>query len=270
MKPPFSVLLSVYDKEQPAYLRQSLDSVFSQTLQPDEVVVVKDGPLTDELEAVLGDFASRHSVIKIVPLAVNGGLGNALNEGIRHCTHDIVARMDTDDIAKPDRFEKQIPFLVQHPEIDVCSAWVEEFEGDTSNVLTIKKLPETHEEIVRYAKYRAPINHPVSVYRKEAVLRAGGYSGFPEDSYLWVKMLLKGNRFYNLQESLLYFRFSPAMMKRRGGWHYAKTDVRSQIDFYKMGFISMPQLIYNICVRLFVRLVPSSVRAYIYKYLLRK
>lgn len=270
MKYPFSVLLSVYHKEYPNYLRESLDSVLCQTLPPDEVVIVKDGPLTDELEAVLADFATRYPIIKIVPLEENGGLGKALNEGIQHCSYDIVARMDTDDISKPERFEKQIMFMAEHPEVDVCSAWIEEFEGSTDNVLSIKKLPETHDEIMHYAKYRAPINHPVSMYRKAAVLKAGGYSGFPEDYYLWVKMLMGGARFYNIQESLLYFRFSEELIQRRGGWWYAKADIRSQIDFYKMGFLSLPLLVYNLMIRVTVRLTPTSLRTFIYKRLLRK
>ncbi|MCI7576491.1 MAG: glycosyltransferase [Bacteroidales bacterium] len=270
MKYPYSVLLSVYHKEYPNYLRESLDSVLCQTLPPDEVVIVKDGPLTDELEAVLADFTARYPIIKIVPLEKNVGLGSALNEGLRHCSHDLVARMDTDDISKPERFEKQIRFMAEHPEVDVCSAWIEEFETDTAHVHSIKKVPETHEEIMRYAKYRSPINHAVAVYRKEAVLKAGGYSGFPEDYYLWVKMLLAGAKCYNLQESLYYCRFSQELIQRRGGWWYAKADVRSELDFYKMGFISLPLLVYNVIIRVTVRLTPPSVRTFIYKRLLRK
>lgn len=265
----FSVLLSIYIKEQPVYLKESLDSLFKQTLPPDEIVLVKDGPLTPELDKVITEYQSQHPTLKVIPLSKNQGLGKALNEGLKHCSYDLIARMDTDDIAKPDRFEKQIKVFQEHPEIDICSAWIEEFEGTPDNILATRKLPETHEEILKYAKHRCPINHPVVMYKKSAVLKAGGYNGFPEDYRLWINMLMTGARFYNIQESLLYFRFSSAMVKRRGGWKYAMADAKSQWDFYRTGFLNLPDLIYNITVRISVRIVPNSLRSFIYKNFLR-
>lgn len=265
----FSVLLSIYIKEQPVYLKESLDSLFKQTLPPDEIVLVKDGPLTPELDKVITEYQSQHPTLKVIPLSKNQGLGKALNEGLKHCSYDLIARMDTDDIAKPDRFEKQIKVFQEHPEIDICSAWIEEFEGTPDNILATRKLPETHEEILKYAKHRCPINHPVVMYKKSAVLKAGGYNGFPEDYRLWINMLMTGARFYNIQESLLYFRFSSAMVKRRGGWKYAMADAKSQWDFYRTGFLNLPDLIYNITVRISVRIVPNSLRSFIYKKFLR-
>ena len=114
----FSVLLSVYKKEHPTYLKQSLDSLFAQTLPPDEIVLVKDGPLTPELEAVVTEYQSRYPMLKVVPLPQNQGLGKALNEGLKHCSYELVARMDTDDIAKPERFERQMQVFREHPETD--------------------------------------------------------------------------------------------------------------------------------------------------------
>ena len=265
----FSVLLSIYIKEQPVYLKESLDSLFKQTLPPDEIVLVKDGPLTPESDKVITEYQLQHPTLKVIPLSKNQGLGKALNEGLKHCSYDLIARMDTDDIAKPDRFEKQIKVFQEHPEIDICSAWIEEFEGTPDNILATRKLPETHEEILKYAKHRCPINHPVVMYKKSAVLKAGGYNGFPEDYRLWINMLMTGARFYNIQESLLYFRFSSAMVKRRGGWKYAMADAKSQWDFYRTGFLNLPDLIYNITVRISVRIVPNSLRSFIYKKFLR-
>lgn len=129
----FSVLLSLYHKESPLFLHQSLASIFTQTLLSTEVVLVEDGPLTDELYAVVKEFANCHSELKVISLSTNQGLGKALNEGLRHCSYDLVARMDTDDIAKPDRFEKQLAIFLEHPEIDVVGAWIDEFEGRVSN-----------------------------------------------------------------------------------------------------------------------------------------
>lgn len=265
----FSVLLSLYYKEDPKSLEDSLNSIINQSLPASEIVLVKDGPLTEELEQVLDFFSNKNINLKIVPLSKNQGLGKALNEGLKYCSYNLIARMDTDDIAKPERFEKQINFFLKNPNIDICSSWIEEFDGTPENILAIKKLPELHNEIAKYAKHRCPINHPTVMYKKEAVLKAGGYSGFPEDYCLWVKMLMNGAKFYNIQESLLYFRFSNDVIKRRGGWSYAKADIKSQYSFYKMGFISIPTLLYNIIIRVCVRLIPSSLRSYTYKKILR-
>ena len=266
----FSVILSLYYKEHPSYLIHCLESLFSQTLQPNEIVLVKDGPLNPELDSIVVEYERRYPIIKIILLEKNLGLGKALNEGLKYCSYELVARMDTDDIAYPTRFEKQVMFMNEHPEIDVCSSWIDEFIDSTDNIISTKKLPETNDEIIKYAKHRSPLNHPAVMFRKSAVMAVGGYSGFPEDYCLWVKMIMNGSKMYNLQESLLYFRYSPDMIKRRGGWKYAKDDFKSQMQFYKMRFIGIGTLIYNITIRMTVRLVPNDLRNFIYKKLLRK
>lgn len=272
MAEPFSVLLSVYKKEQPAYLKQSLDSLFTQTLPPDEIILVKDGPLTPELEAVITEYQSRHTILKVIPLPHYQGLGKALNEGLKHCSHELVARMDTDDIAKPERFQRQIQVFREHPETDVCSAWIDEFESTPTIIASTRKLPEHGQEIIRYARSRNPVNHPVVMFKKSAVLAVNGYMHFPlfEDYYLWVRMLMNGCKFYNIQESLLYFRTTQDMFKRRGGWKYIKTEINFQLTIHRIGFISTGQCIKNIGIRFTVRLIPNSLRKSIYKKLLRK
>lgn len=267
----FSVLCSLYYKESPIALRESLDSILSQTLMPNEVVIVKDGPLTSELEKVLEEYVSKYEIIKIVPLEKNVGLGGALNEGLKHCSYDLVARMDTDDIAKNDRFEKQIAKFKESPELDVVGAWIDEFEGETSNVNSTRKLPETHESICMYGKSRNPINHPVVMFKKQAVLSAGGYQPFHlfEDYYLWVRMILNDSKFYNIQESLLYFRLTPDMFKRRGGFKYAVSEVKFERTIYDLGYISFFKMVYNILERTAVRIMPNKLREWIYKKIVR-
>lgn len=203
----FSVLLSLYYKESPTALYQSLVSIFKQTLLPDEIVLVKDGPLTNELENVLEEFLCKFSILKIVSLSQNQGLGRALNEGLKYCTYDLIARMDTDDVAKPDRFEKQLIVFERNSNIDVCSAWIDEFESDISNIISTRKVPERHWEIFHFAQSRCPVNHPVVMFKKSAIVAVGGYKHFPlfEDYYLWVRLLMNGANFYNIQESLLFF-----------------------------------------------------------------
>ncbi|WP_298456438.1 glycosyltransferase [uncultured Prevotella sp.] len=266
----FSVLMSVYIKEKPQFLKESLNSVFNQTLPPDEVILVEDGPLTDELYSTIKDFTEKHEKLKIVPLNENHGLGYALNIGLKHCKYNLVARMDSDDICKPYRFEKEITFMHEHKDIDICSSWIDEFENDKNNVVSQRRIPETHEEIIKYAKYRCPVNHPTVVYKRDKIIQLGGYQDFPEDYYLWIKMIMNGCKFYNIQESLLFFRFSSDLYKRRGGWKYAKDDIRAQINFYKVGFLNKREFLYNASIRSTVRLIPVHIRAFIYKYMLRK
>lgn len=267
----FSVLLSVYHKEKPEFLRQSLDSVFSQSLFPNQVVLVEDGPLTPELNSVISEYQNKYSELTVVPLEKNGGLGKALNEGLRFCSFDVVARMDTDDICKPDRFKKQMTFLDSHPDIDLVGSWVDEFYGDIDNVKTIRKVPETHEEIYQYCKNRCPVNHPSVVFRKKAVLDAGGYFTlyFPEDYFLWIKMLMNGAKFYNIPESLLFFRTLPDTIRKRGGWKYAIGEVHIQERIYKMGFISFPLFLKNSIIRFCVRILPLGLRTFVYEKMLR-
>lgn len=268
----FSVLVSVYYNENPQYFRQCLDSLFDQSLQPSEVVLVKDGKLTPELDEVITEYTAKYEGVKVVSLEHNLGLGKALNEGLKYCSYDIVARMDTDDIAKPYRFEKQMAVFEAYPEIDVVGAWIDEFEGDISNIVSTRKLPELHSDILRYAKSRCPMSHPVVMFKKHAVAAVGGYIHFPffEDYYLWVRMLLKGAKFYNIQESLLYFRFSSDMFKRRGGWKYAIDELRFQRQMRGMEFISFSQYMKNILLRFITRILPNALRTELYKKLLRK
>lgn len=266
---PFSVLMSLYAKERPDYLRQSLESIFAQSLRANEVILIEDGPLTNELYEIVNKFTEKHCELKVVPLPVNVGLGNALNEGLKYCSYDLVARMDTDDIAKPDRFLKQVSFMKLHPEIDSCSAWIEEFLDNKENVISVKKLPETSVEIYKYGKSRCPINHPVSIFRKKSVIECGGYGPFPEDYHLWGKMLVKGYKLYNIQESLLFFRTSDDVYKRRGGWNYYKAMLKLQRSLYNISYISYSEFIKNIMIRTVVALIPNKFRAIIYLKLLR-
>lgn len=265
----FSVLMSLYVKERPEYLRQSLDSIFKQTLPPDEVVMVEDGPITKELDAVVTQYQNAHTELKVIKLPVNGGLGKALNEGLKHCSHELVARMDTDDIAKPFRFEKQIAFMNEHPEIDACSSWVDEFIDNIGNVISVRIIPESNNEIYNYGKSRCPINHPAVIYRKTAVIKNGGYGPFPEDYYLWARMLTNSHKLYNFQESLLYFRSSEDVYKRRGGWNYYKAILKLQRELHRISYTSYPEFLQNITIRTIVALIPNWLRSLIYKNFLR-
>ena len=263
--------MSLYEKERPEFLRQSLDSVFNQTLPPNEVVLVEDGPLTSDLYTVLNEYESKYPELKRIKLDVNGGLGIALNEGLKHCSNELVARMDTDDICFFERFEKQVKFMSGNHDIDISSAWLEEFQGTIYNIRSIKKVPKLHHEISSYIKSRNPLNHPAVIFRKSSVEKAGGYQHFPlfEDYYLWARMFANGAKFGNIQECLLHFRTSSDMFKRRGGIKYAINCVKFQWTLHKLGIISSLTALRACCIRGFVYLMPNNIRKSIYYKFLR-
>ena len=263
--------MSLYAREQPEYLRQCLASLAAQTLPPNEIVLVYDGGLPENLEAVVASF-SGSLPLKIVRLPQNVGLGRALNAGLQACEHEWVCRMDTDDICHPERFARQLAFVAAHSELDVCGSQIDEFEHAPADAAHSRRVPCAHEEIARFAKSRNPINHMTVCYRKSAVLAAGNYQHAPlyEDYDLWVRMLLNGCRFANLPEVLVYARAGNEMYRRRGGWAYAKNELAMQRRFYRSGFLSTAQWAKNVLLRLPVRLLPNGARQWVYTFLLRK
>lgn len=271
MDSKYSVLISVYVKDNQKWLRDSLGSIFNQTYLANEVVLVEDGPIGEDLENVVREFEAIYNSLKVIRLPSNVGLGRALNEGLKYCTNDLVARMDADDICYPERFERQLKIFNNNPEIDIVSSWINEFEDDKSNIVSIRRLPEKHNEIKQYAKKRCPINHPAVMFRKHAVLETGGYKHFRlfEDYYLWARMLVNGSIFYNIQEPLLWFRVSSDMYKRRGGLRYAIDEIRFQQELYRIGFIGYWDKVINISIRIIVRLFPNNLRSFFYKKVLR-
>lgn len=265
----FSVLLSIYNKENPLYLIESLNSIFNQTVCPSEVILVKDGPLTDRLDDIIEKYRQEKPILKIVSLPENRGLGYALNEGLKYCSYEWVARMDTDDICLPSRFEKQLEVIQLYPEISFIGTLTAEFNDSINKIVSYRKLPEKHQDILIYAKRRCPLNHPTVMYKREVVLNLGGYNEFPEDYHLWVRALMRGYKFYNIQLPLLYFRTNMDTIRRRGGFAYAKVEISHQKEFQKIGFISKRELIYNCTIRILVRIIPVRLRYLIYFNLLR-
>ena len=272
-KQPYSVLMSVYVKEKPMFLRTAMDSIWNQTVGTDDFVLVCDGPLTDELNEVVSEMEAAHSgTLHVVRLDKNGGLGNALNIGIRQCRNELVARMDSDDISRPDRCERQLRVFAEHPDVSICSGIVEEFTTSPTIIEAKRVPPETQEEILAFARKRNPFNHPCVMYKKSAVEAAGGYQDFYllEDYYLWVRMLMAGNHGYNLQEPLLWMRAGSEMYKRRAGWKYAKTQARLFRFMKEQGFIGSAQYIKSCVLRSGSSLAPNWLREIMFKTVLRK
>ncbi|MBD5238283.1 MAG: glycosyltransferase [Bacteroidales bacterium] len=267
----FSVLMSVYGKDRPAWLKESLESVFSQTLKADEVVLVIDGPIGGDLREVIDHYCHLHPELNVAPLAENGGLGKALNHGLDICSNDIIIRMDADDISLPERFENLINTFERFPEVDAVSSWIDEFEDEPENIVSSRKLPEFPYELGQFARDRCPLNHPASAFKKSSILLAGGYRHLPlyEDYYLWARMLKSGFKMYNIQRSLLLMRTSSDMYNRRGGWKYARYSLNFLSVMHQMGFISRTRQIKLALIRTTVCIIPGNIRKFIYRKILR-
>lgn len=268
----YSVLMSVYHKERSEYLKQAIESIQVQSLSTNDFVLVCDGPLNDELDAVIQTKQLEMGEnLNVVRLAKNGGLGNALNEGIKHCKNELVARMDSDDIAYPDRCEKQIAVFNTHSEVSICSGIVEEFTTDPNTADTRRVPPETNAEIIEFAKKRNPFNHPCVMYKKSAVKAVGSYQDFYllEDYYLWLRMLMAGYQGYNIQEPLLHMRAGSDMYLRRAGWKYAKTQAKLFKFMKQQGFIGNGQYIKSCVIRSGSTLAPNWLRKFMFERVLR-
>lgn len=265
----FSVLMSVYHKDNPIWLKEALESVLNQTRKPKEVVVVCDGPLTKELEEVLAQYTGR---INLHRLAKNCGLGEALRQGVEKCSCPLIARMDSDDISLPDRFEKQLAYFEKHPKTSVLGGWIQEIDGKDLTPVAIRQVPLTDREIKKFLKTRTPFNHVTVMFKKDAVMEVGNYQPFHfiEDYYLWARMTAKGYHFANLKDILLNVRVDKAMYGRRGGFKYFKSNYAMSKKLCELGIISFPMHSFNTIVRFFVQvLMPNSVRSYFYKKVLR-
>lgn len=262
----FSVLISVYYKEIPRYLDRALQSITDdQILKPNEIVLIKDGPLTKELDEVIGKFKKKYpNLFKIVTLEKNYGLGKALNIGLENCTYELVARMDADDISKPERFKKQIEIFQKNPKLDIVGSWIDEFiERDEEIIVrSIRKVPETSEEIYQKLKSICAFNHPTVMYRKSKIIEVGSYlqEFVLEDYYLWIRLAMSGANMYNLQESLLKFRITEGTSKRRGGLKLLKSDVKFQKKLYELSFINKRKLLQNLVKYIVYRLLSNKMR----------
>ena len=268
----FSVLMSVYKNEKAEYMKLALESIYTdQTLKPNEIILVQDGPLTEELYELIDEYKEKYKeILKTIPLEKNVGLGNALNIGLEHCSYELVARMDTDDIAFSKRFENQISYMNKHKEVGVLGSSLLEFEGSIENILAEKIAPI--DNIEKYIKFRNPINHPTVVFRRSEVLKVGSYKEINlfEDYYLWARMFVNGSEIANLGEPLLYFRSSIETYERRGGMKYVKSEIKFQNEILKLGLINRTEYIKNLIIRNLGKIVPNKVRKLLYFKLLRK
>ncbi|MFC0682045.1 glycosyltransferase [Lysobacter korlensis] len=270
--PSFSLLLPYYRRDDPAFfLRAFRSTVTDQTLKPAQVVLVQDGEVPDALATVVDESAAGSPVpVDIVRLPTNRGLATALEEGLRACRFEVVARMDADDISLPHRFERQLPMLASG--LDLVGAGMLEFEDEVGKVVGRRVPPVGQESIAKYARFHDPFNHPTVVYRKQAVAAAGGYRdlGLMEDYYLFARMIHSGAKVGNVAEPLVMYRVSSGAYARRGGLNQLKAELMLQRAFRRSRFTTRSQFARNIAVRGGYRLVPETLRRVAYRSLIAR
>lgn len=265
---PFSVLMSVYKNDNPEHLRIALDSIYQeQTLKPDQVIIVADGELTAVQLSIISSFSDSITSERVtfLKLPKNMGLAVALNEGLKHCHHEIVARMDADDIALPTRFEKQINFLLSNPHVDVCGTLIDEIDTDTAEYISTRRVPLTQDDIKAFARKRSVVSHPSVIFKKSKVLAVGGYPLFrkSQDFALWSLLLVNNAVFANIDEVLLKMRTGTDLMTRRGV-SYLKYEYQVMMFQYRIGFITLAEFIKYATVRTVFRILPAGVKKIMY------
>ncbi|KRO07924.1 glycosyltransferase [Lactiplantibacillus xiangfangensis] len=262
--------MSLYAKENADFFRQSIESLRNQTVCPDQIVLVLDGPISTKLKQVVQQY---RDLLTIVPLPKNHGLGTALRVGLDYCTNELVARMDTDDLAVSQRMETQVAFMKDHPHIDVVGGAITEFQMDPNESnQRLRQVPLTMSTITQFAQLRNPMNHMTVMFRKQSVLKAGNYRSFPgfEDYNLWVRMLQNGATFTNLPDVLVRVRIGNAMVTRRKGLNYILCEYRFQRFLYDSRFIGKFILLRNLVLRCGVRILPSKLLQHIYANFVRQ
>lgn len=269
----YSVLMSVYCKENPGFFAQALQSMLDQTVRTDDLVVVCDGPLTEELDAVLESYSRKcPEIFNIVRLEENVGIGNAANIGLKHCKNDLVAKMDADDISLPQRCEKQLKRFAECPELTVLGCHIDEFDEDPEKPFSVRSVPVTNEAIRSFARRRQPFNNMTVMYRRKAVESVEGYRDFrrSEDFDLYLRLLHAGFYAENLDESLVKARVNRDALARRGSWDTLKGCARSRWYSYRIGYASLWDVCYCVLGEFVILISPVKLKQFIYNRFLRR
>ncbi len=269
----YSVLMSVYHKADPTFFDAALASLVNQTVQSDDIVIVCDGPLTAELDAVLEKYQQQYpAIFHIVRLEQNVGIGEAANIGLSHCKNNLIAKMDADDIAVPQRCEWQLERFAQCPELTVLGGYIAEFDQDPNQPTTVREVPLTNDKIRTFARRRQPFNNTSVMYRRSAVLNVGGYNKMHrcEDFDLYTRLLHAKYYCENLSEVLVQVRVDQDALARRASMATLKGCMDSRWRAYKIGYASLLDVAVCVGGELFIALCPARVQRWIYSKFLRK
>lgn len=268
----FSVAMCVYGKDDPVWFTTALESIQNQTRRPDEIVLVVDGPVPAALDEIIR-VCEENPLFSVLRLEKNQGHGRARELSLQSCTKDWIALMDADDISCPDRFEKQLSYIGDHPECDIVGGNITEFRGTPDQIVGQRVVPQVGEAIRNYARRRCPMNQVTVLFRKAAVEAAGGYIDWfcEEDYYLWLRMLEKHMVFANLPDILVNVRVGEDMYQRRGGWQYFASEYRLQNYMRERGMIGWPRWGMNVAQRFILQVVmPNRLRGLVFKCFARK
>ena len=269
----FSVAMSVYKNDNAQHFARSLQSITEdQTLMPDEIVLVVDGPVGEKINEVIADYSNKQPVFNVVRLEKNGGLGNALRIAVENCKYELIARMDSDDVAIPTRFEDQIRFMSEN-DVDIVGGHICEFVEEEGNFVSRREVPLTDKDIKADMKGRCAFNHMTVMFRKSAVQAVGGYLDwhYNEDYYLWLRMMLAGCCFANIDSALVNVRVGSEMYQRRGGRKYFNSEAKLQKFMWKNKIITFPKYAVNVTKRFIVQvLLPNKLRGWVFKKFARK
>ena len=264
----FSIAMSVYKNDNPVYFARALRSITEdQTVKPNEIVLVVDGPISQQLDAVIAGFDNICS-LKIIRLKENKGLGNALKLALENCSNEIVARMDSDDVSLPKRFEEQLGFFLEHPDVDILGSDISEFRETEDEIVDYRRVPVANDDIKKYIKKRCPLNHMTVMYKKTAVIRCGNYVDLfnNEDYFLWVRMLLHNSVMANTGTVLVKVRIGKDMYRRRGGKEYYASEKYLQKYMLKYRVISLFRYCDNIAKRWIMQcLLPTGLRSWAFR-----
>ncbi len=267
----FSVLICVYAKEKAEYFVDAIESVLHQTYLPTEIVIIEDGILPSKLEKVIKKYEKK-DIVKVYRFKENRGLGTAINEGIKRCTYQYIAKVDSDDICLVNRFEKQIQYLKLNPQTDMLGGQMQEFENNLQNKKKKRIVPIENKQIKKYNRYRCAMNNPTIIFKKDIIKEIGWYNENiynMEDYDMLIRLISKGYILHNLPDVIVYAR-TEGMYKRRGGKAYLKSIVTTQKLMLKEKLIGRGLCIFNIITKGLVALMPIQCRKYIYENLLRK
>jgi len=264
---PFSVSMCVYGGDNPEHFKTAVESILNQTVTPNEIVLVVDGPVQDDLNTVILDFENREA-FNVIRLKENMGHGNARRIGLENCKYELVALMDADDISVPDRFERQLEIFSQYQSISVVGGNMAEFINTPTNVIGFRNVPQKDSEIKLYMQNRCPMNQVTVMFKKQDIYAVGGYIDWfcEEDYYLWLRLMLGNYSFMNINKVLVYVRVGKDMIHRRGGWKYFLSEVQLQKYMKSKGIIAIHKFIINVGKRYFVQiLLPNKLRSWVFK-----
>lgn len=270
---PFSVAISVYKNDNPVHFDRALESITEQqTVKPNEIVLVVDGPVPDETNVVIDKYSKKYN-LKVIRLETNTGLGNALRIATDNCSNEFVARMDSDDVSLPNRFESELGLFSSDSSLDIVGGNIDEFINEENNVVAVRRVPQSDCEIKQFLKKRSPLNHVSVIFKKESVIKSGNYIDlfWNEDYYLWIRMAEHGCKMANIAESVVKVRIGQDMYRRRGGYKYFKSEYFLQKYMLNHKMISKWLFISNVFKRFIVQvLVPSRLRGFLFRKFARK